>query len=759
MARSAAAATDRASLPRAVRVPEPTGATPGRRGRARLGGGRGRDRPEGPRPAPAGRAVAAAAGAARGRLGRVDAQGRARRHGPDDHDAAQARGGARAPDRPLRRRPRARARRQPRPGRRAARPRRRRPRSARAGITGPAARFRLQGTVTEVDEGASGADEGPRSGEVLVHVLDGELSFELAGERHVVAAGDTLHYPGDRPALWSQHRLRSRPRDLARGPRAAETRASASPAARCAPGARADGASSARRGPLPRPSCRHGREPVVHAGGAMHCPRAAQARNAAGDLGGRARPGGERVEARPGVRPPPHAGRRRGRRRAGRRRTGSARARGRRRAAASSSSRPARTRSADLRARRRPVEVELAQGIRARASGSGSAPRHTGPSTRSAQARPASRVPSPATGCPARSGGSDRAPHVQRARTATEASTSATMCAVQPQVRGPPVDGDDRPAARPGEHRVGALPQVDGHTATARLTRRPRYSPARSSSAATKQSSGAVATPAPTCPAPECAARMPVVTFGVIPSSTTARTSTPTGVPLNPSAGSVNRLLAPDADAAEDLGGAGGVGHRAAEERGDRRRVARRGPAEADELEHGAVADVRRGVVRAVARVVERLADRRRVRDVPAVRPGEPDPERRPVARHRRHDARALHLARPRGERAGRGHREGQEEQVVAAEEVGEAAGGSPRAAPRCAGARCGPGGWSRPGCACGGRRPSRCPGPPAPGCRAVRCAPGSRRRRGRRRRAAGAAGRSRRRCRGRTRGPRRAPG
>jgi transcriptional regulator with XRE-family HTH domain len=72
----------------------------------------------------------------------------------------------------------------------------------RAGITGPAARFRLQGAVTEVDEGATGHDEGPRSGEVLVHVLDGELSFELAGERHVVGAGDTLHYPGDRPALW-----------------------------------------------------------------------------------------------------------------------------------------------------------------------------------------------------------------------------------------------------------------------------------------------------------------------------------------------------------------------------------------------------------------------------------------------------------------------------------------------------------------------------------------------------------------------------
>jgi transcriptional regulator with XRE-family HTH domain len=72
----------------------------------------------------------------------------------------------------------------------------------RAGITGPGARFRLQGTVTEVDEGASGADDGPRSGEVLVHFLDGELAFELAGERHVVGAGDTLHYPGDRPSVW-----------------------------------------------------------------------------------------------------------------------------------------------------------------------------------------------------------------------------------------------------------------------------------------------------------------------------------------------------------------------------------------------------------------------------------------------------------------------------------------------------------------------------------------------------------------------------
>ncbi len=38
---------------------------------------------------------------------------------------------------------------------------------------------------------------------------------------------------------------------------------------------------------------------------------------------------------------------------------------------------------------------------------------------------------------------------------------------------------------------------------------------------------------------------MPVVTFGVMPSSTTLRTSTPSGVPRQPSAGSLNRLLRP----------------------------------------------------------------------------------------------------------------------------------------------------------------------------------------------------------------------
>jgi hypothetical protein len=62
---------------------------------------------------------------------------------------------------------------------------------------------------------------------------------------------------------------------------------------------------------------------------------------------------------------------------------------------------------------------------------------------------------------------------------------------------------------------------------------------------AVKHSIGAVATPAPTCPEPSEACRIPVVTFGVMPSSTTLRASTPSGVPVKPIAGSVNRELVP----------------------------------------------------------------------------------------------------------------------------------------------------------------------------------------------------------------------
>jgi transcriptional regulator with XRE-family HTH domain len=53
--------------------------------------------------------------------------------------------------------------------------------------------------------GSSGARETTRStrrGEELLLVLDGELAVEVAGEHFLVAAGDTLHYPTDRPHGW-----------------------------------------------------------------------------------------------------------------------------------------------------------------------------------------------------------------------------------------------------------------------------------------------------------------------------------------------------------------------------------------------------------------------------------------------------------------------------------------------------------------------------------------------------------------------------
>jgi len=73
----------------------------------------------------------------------------------------------------------------------------------RAGITGAPERFRIAGALTVLEPGASGGDEAPHSGEELVHVLVGALDFEVAGERHTVADGDTLQYPADRSAQWS----------------------------------------------------------------------------------------------------------------------------------------------------------------------------------------------------------------------------------------------------------------------------------------------------------------------------------------------------------------------------------------------------------------------------------------------------------------------------------------------------------------------------------------------------------------------------
>jgi transcriptional regulator with XRE-family HTH domain len=71
-----------------------------------------------------------------------------------------------------------------------------------AGITGPAGRFRAVGAVATIAPGAGGG-AGQRPGEDLVLVLDGTLSFEVAGERYLLRKGDALHYPTDRPHHWS----------------------------------------------------------------------------------------------------------------------------------------------------------------------------------------------------------------------------------------------------------------------------------------------------------------------------------------------------------------------------------------------------------------------------------------------------------------------------------------------------------------------------------------------------------------------------
>lgn len=71
----------------------------------------------------------------------------------------------------------------------------------RAGVAGPADRFRLGGAVTEVAPGAGTSPE-PHGGEELVLLLEGSLTVEVADERYTLAPGDALHYPADRPLRW-----------------------------------------------------------------------------------------------------------------------------------------------------------------------------------------------------------------------------------------------------------------------------------------------------------------------------------------------------------------------------------------------------------------------------------------------------------------------------------------------------------------------------------------------------------------------------
>ena len=115
---------------------------------------------------------------------------------------------------------------------------------------------------------------------------------------------------------------------------------------------------------------------------------------------------------------------------------------------------------------------------------------------------------------------------------ATDASSRSVGCgpvSVPPESRGSSTTISNPPASTtariPPVHRVLTVrsaiicPHASGRPG------------ASARSAARKHSIGAVATPAPIWPMPELACRIPVVTFGVVSSSTTRRTSTPTGVP------------------------------------------------------------------------------------------------------------------------------------------------------------------------------------------------------------------------------------
>jgi transcriptional regulator with XRE-family HTH domain len=72
-----------------------------------------------------------------------------------------------------------------------------------AGLAAPTERLRAGAVFAVVEPG--GGSGGPRplhGGEEVLLVLDGALHVDVAGERYLLDAGDSLHYPTDRPHAW-----------------------------------------------------------------------------------------------------------------------------------------------------------------------------------------------------------------------------------------------------------------------------------------------------------------------------------------------------------------------------------------------------------------------------------------------------------------------------------------------------------------------------------------------------------------------------
>jgi transcriptional regulator with XRE-family HTH domain len=70
-------------------------------------------------------------------------------------------------------------------------------------VSGPLGRFRLSGWTIEVSPGSAGsADVGQRSGEDLVHVLEGHLEVTSGTRDYTLRKGDTLHVLANQTLSW-----------------------------------------------------------------------------------------------------------------------------------------------------------------------------------------------------------------------------------------------------------------------------------------------------------------------------------------------------------------------------------------------------------------------------------------------------------------------------------------------------------------------------------------------------------------------------
>lgn len=73
-----------------------------------------------------------------------------------------------------------------------------------AGISGPYSQFSGAAAEATIDPGAdSGERPLTHAGEELVLVTEGALVFDVAGTRHELGPGDSLHFLGDHPHHWA----------------------------------------------------------------------------------------------------------------------------------------------------------------------------------------------------------------------------------------------------------------------------------------------------------------------------------------------------------------------------------------------------------------------------------------------------------------------------------------------------------------------------------------------------------------------------